>query len=141
MTIPSAAATERFLKLAGDFAFTEGPTCDSRGDVYFTDQPNDRIMKWSTDGKLTVFLQPCGRANGMMSLVEMGRPEQAVAERSFRFAEAEQRLWLHVGNLLFANKVSTVNGCALGLRAVGRQTLLCVQTSYCFGFRLNDRLL
>jgi gluconolactonase len=52
-------------KLAGDFAFTEGPAADSKGNVYFTDQPNDRILKWSTDGKLSTFLQPCGRSNGL----------------------------------------------------------------------------
>ena len=52
-------------KLSGDFLFTEGPTCDPRGDVYFTDQPNNRIMEWSADGKLSTFLQPAGRANGM----------------------------------------------------------------------------
>jgi gluconolactonase len=52
-------------KLAGDFAFTEGPTCDSSGNVFFTDQPNNRIMEWSVDGKLSTFLQPAGRANGM----------------------------------------------------------------------------
>jgi gluconolactonase len=52
-------------KLAGDFSFTEGPASDSKGNVYFTDQPNDRIMKWSADGKLTTFMQPCGRANGL----------------------------------------------------------------------------
>ncbi len=52
-------------KLAGDFKFTEGPTCDAAGQVLFTDQPNDRIMKWSADGKLSTFLQPAGRANGM----------------------------------------------------------------------------
>ena len=52
-------------KLAGGFAFTEGPTCDPAGNVLFTDQPNDRIMKWSTDGQLSTFLQPAGRSNGM----------------------------------------------------------------------------
>ena len=52
-------------KLAGGFAFTEGPTCDPDGNVLFTDQPNDRILKWSTDGQLSTFLQPAGRANGM----------------------------------------------------------------------------
>lgn len=60
------APDAKLEKLAGDFAFTEGPTCDAKGNVFFTDQPNDRIMKWSADSKLTVFLQPCGRANGMM---------------------------------------------------------------------------
>jgi gluconolactonase len=52
-------------KLAGDFSFTEGPTADAAGNVFFTDQPNDRILKWSVDGKLTTFLQPAGRSNGM----------------------------------------------------------------------------
>jgi gluconolactonase len=51
--------------LAGDFKFTEGPASDRQGNVFFTDQPNDRILKWSTDGKLTTFLQPCGRSNGL----------------------------------------------------------------------------
>lgn len=55
----------KLQKLAGGFLFTEGPTCDPNGDVFFTDQPNNRIMKWSVDGKLSVFLQPAGRANGM----------------------------------------------------------------------------
>jgi gluconolactonase len=52
-------------KLAGDFKFTEGPTCDKDGNVFFTDQPNNRILKWSVAGQLSTFLQPAGRANGM----------------------------------------------------------------------------
>ena len=52
-------------KLSGEFQFAEGATCDAQGNVFFTDQPNNRIMEWSVDGKLTVFLQPAGRANGM----------------------------------------------------------------------------
>jgi gluconolactonase len=52
-------------KLADGFAFTEGPACDPDGNVLFTDQPNDRILKWSVDGKLSTFMQPCGRANGL----------------------------------------------------------------------------
>jgi gluconolactonase len=51
-------------KLAGDFKFTEGPAADATGAVYFTDQPNDRILKWS-GGALTTFMQPCGRSNGL----------------------------------------------------------------------------
>ena len=53
-------------KLAGDFKFTEGPTCDRHGNLFFVDQPNDRILEWSADGKLSTFLQPSGYANGMM---------------------------------------------------------------------------
>jgi gluconolactonase len=52
-------------QLAADFKFTEGPASDRRGNVFFTDQPNDRILKWSTDGKLSTFLEPCGRSNGL----------------------------------------------------------------------------
>ena len=52
-------------KLAGGFDFTEGPTCDANGDVFFTDQPNDRVLKWSAEGGLSTFLEPAGRANGM----------------------------------------------------------------------------
>ncbi|HZZ27303.1 MAG TPA: SMP-30/gluconolactonase/LRE family protein [Pirellulales bacterium] len=52
-------------KLAGDFKFTEGPAVDAQGNVYFTDQPNDKILKWSTDGKLSTFMEPSGRSNGL----------------------------------------------------------------------------
>jgi gluconolactonase len=52
-------------KLSCDFSFTEGPTCDSHGNVFFTDQNNNRIMEWSVDGVLSTFMQPSGRANGM----------------------------------------------------------------------------
>jgi gluconolactonase len=52
-------------KLAGDFSFTEGPAADAAGNVFFTDQPSNRIMKWSKNGTVSVFLAPCGRANGL----------------------------------------------------------------------------
>jgi gluconolactonase len=51
-------------KLADTFAFTEGPAADPKGNVYFTDQPNDKIYVWSTEGKLSVFLAGCERSNG-----------------------------------------------------------------------------
>jgi gluconolactonase len=51
--------------LADGFKFTEGPACDKDGNVYFTDQPNDRIVKWSVDGKRSTFMKPCGRSNGL----------------------------------------------------------------------------
>lgn len=53
-------------KLADGFRFTEGPAVDKEGNVYFTDQPNDRIFKWSVgEGKLSVFHENAGRANGL----------------------------------------------------------------------------
>src|ERR1700704_6315569 len=62
----SPVATDaKLVKLAGGFKFTEGPAPDPDGNVYFTDQPNDRIHIWSTDGKLSTFMEPCGRSNGL----------------------------------------------------------------------------
>ncbi|MBI5831265.1 MAG: SMP-30/gluconolactonase/LRE family protein [Armatimonadetes bacterium] len=52
-------------RLYADAAFTEGPTCDAQGNVFFSDQPNDRILRCSTAGDVTVWRQGCGRANGM----------------------------------------------------------------------------
>lgn len=52
-------------KLADGFKFTEGPAADAEGNVLFTDQPNNRILKWSVDGKLSTFLEPSGRSNGL----------------------------------------------------------------------------
>jgi gluconolactonase len=52
-------------KLAGDFIFTEGPTSDAQGNLYFVDQDNNRIMKYDTSGQLSTFMQPSGYSNGM----------------------------------------------------------------------------
>ena len=59
------AAGAEIATLADGFKFTEGPACDAEGNVFFTDQPNDRIMKWSVDGELSTFMKPCGRSNGL----------------------------------------------------------------------------
>jgi gluconolactonase len=47
------------------FSFTEGASVDRRGDVFFTDQPNNRIWEYDIHGRLTVFLDSAGRSNGM----------------------------------------------------------------------------
>jgi gluconolactonase len=48
------------------FSFTEGPAVDKHGNVFFTDQPNDKIYKWDAGtGKITTFLTGTGRSNGM----------------------------------------------------------------------------
>ena len=59
------AAGAEVKKLAGDFKFTEGPAADAQGNVYFSDIPNNRILKWSVDGKLSTFLENSGGANGL----------------------------------------------------------------------------
>jgi sugar lactone lactonase YvrE/L-ascorbate metabolism protein UlaG (beta-lactamase superfamily) len=52
-------------KLAGGFTFTEGPAADAEGNIFFSDIPNNRIHKWSLDGKLSTFRENSGGANGL----------------------------------------------------------------------------
>jgi len=57
--------TQNDLKLiSANFSFTEGPSVNKNGDVFFTDQPDDKIWKYTTTGKLSIFLSKSGRANG-----------------------------------------------------------------------------
>lgn len=54
------------LLLAEGFKFTEGPAADREGNVYFTDQPNNRIMLWSAkDSTVTTYIEDAGRSNGL----------------------------------------------------------------------------
>lgn len=53
------------IPVSKQFKFTEGPAVDKKGNVYFTDQPNDKIWRYSTKGKLSIFMEKSGRANGL----------------------------------------------------------------------------
>ncbi len=51
--------------LSEGYSFTEGPATDREGNVFFTDQPNDRIVKFNAaDGSFSDWLKPAGRSNG-----------------------------------------------------------------------------
>ena len=63
MNIIAPGATLQLV--SSQFSFTEGPAPNKKGDVYFTDQPNDKIWKFGTDGKLSLFLEKSGRSNGL----------------------------------------------------------------------------
>ena len=106
-------------KLADGFSFTEGPTADRAGNVYFTDQPNDRILKWGTDGKLSTFLQPSGRSNGMYfdtrgnliscadqdnqlwSIDGSGKATVLVKDYEGRLLNGPNDVWLHPGGAIY----------------------------------------
>ncbi|WP_282136296.1 SMP-30/gluconolactonase/LRE family protein [Seonamhaeicola maritimus] len=62
--IIAAGAT---LTLVDDgFEFTEGPASDKNGNVYFTDQPNNRILKWThLNNSVSEYMKPAGRSNGL----------------------------------------------------------------------------
>jgi gluconolactonase len=51
--------------VSNKFGFTEGPAVDKKGNVFFTDQPNNNIWKYDTKGKLSIYLKNAGRSNGM----------------------------------------------------------------------------
>lgn len=51
--------------ISNQFGFTEGPATDKQGNIFFTDQPNDKIWKYGTDGKLSLFMDKTGRSNGL----------------------------------------------------------------------------
>jgi gluconolactonase len=51
--------------ISRQFAFTEGASVDRVGNVFFTDQPNNRIWEYDVRGRLSVFMDSAGRSNGM----------------------------------------------------------------------------
>lgn len=48
-----------------NFSFTEGAAVDKAGNVFFTDQPNNRIWEYTAGGALVLFMDSAGRSNGM----------------------------------------------------------------------------
>jgi len=53
------------LKLiSSEFKFAEGASVDKQGNIFFTDQPNNKIWKYDIHGKLSLYMDKSGRANG-----------------------------------------------------------------------------
>ncbi len=51
--------------ISKQFSFTEGASVDKKGNVFFTDQPNNKIWEYDTSGNLSLFMDSTGRSNGM----------------------------------------------------------------------------
>jgi gluconolactonase len=58
------AAAEKPKLISKIFAFTEGPAVDKKGNIFFTDQPNNKIWEYTTDGQLFMYMENAGRPNG-----------------------------------------------------------------------------
>lgn len=95
LLVPATAAEDGAAKLlaegakveelSGGYIFTEGPAVDREGNVFFTDQPNDRIVKYTAaDGSFADWLKPAGRSNGM----RFDKEGQLLA-----CADGENQLW------------------------------------------------
>lgn len=61
----STITSQQPVKISDQFKFTEGPAVDKHGNIFFTDQPNNKIWKYDIDGKLSVFMEDTRRSNGM----------------------------------------------------------------------------
>ncbi len=59
------ARTASLQKVTGGLAFSEGPIWHKDGYLLFEDIPLNRIMRLGRDGKVDVFREPSGRANGL----------------------------------------------------------------------------
>ena len=65
-TLKIIAIGAKLVLVSDVYEFTEGPAADKEGNVYFTDQPNDRILKWNvTNNQVSEYMKPSGRSNGL----------------------------------------------------------------------------
>jgi len=63
--VPRLASAQQ-PEIATAVAFTEGPTVDRDGNVYFTEMVWQRIMKLSAKGELSTFREHSNNANGLL---------------------------------------------------------------------------
>jgi len=61
-SLVASGATPRLV--ASQFSFTEGASVDRKGNVFFTDQPNNKIWEYDEQGQLSLWLDSAGRSNG-----------------------------------------------------------------------------
>ena len=63
----SDLVADQRVQAVTELVFTEGPAYHADGSVYFSDLPSNRIMRWVRGAdRAHVFLQPSGRANGLL---------------------------------------------------------------------------
>jgi sugar lactone lactonase YvrE/predicted alpha/beta superfamily hydrolase len=59
------APGEDWQLVSSGHRFTEGPVANGQGEVFFTDIPNNRIHRVALNGKVSVFAEDTGGANGL----------------------------------------------------------------------------
>jgi len=105
--------------VSNQFGFTEGPAVDRKGNIFFTDQPNDKIWKYGTDGKLSVFMENSGRSNGLYfdrrgnllacadeknelwSISPNKKITVLIKDRSGKKLNGPNDLWVHPGGTIY----------------------------------------
>ncbi len=111
------------LKLiSNQFKFTEGPAVDKKGNIFFTDQPNNKIWKYDTKGNLSLFMENTGRSNGLFfgkkgelisaadennqlwSIGKNGKAKVLVSGFNGKLFNGPNDLWIHPnGNIYFTD--------------------------------------
>jgi gluconolactonase len=121
-TKPLFDSTQKPQLISKQFSFTEGPAVDKQGNVFFTDQPNNKIWKYSTDGRLSVFMNSAGRGNGtyfdkkgnlivcadehnqLWSVEPNGRVNILIKDFKGHLLNGPNDLWVHPnGNIYFTD--------------------------------------
>ena len=64
--VAAIPAAMQELEIATSVSMLEGPTVDAQGNVYFSDILMQRIMRFSRDGKFSIFREKSNVANGMV---------------------------------------------------------------------------
>lgn len=100
------AINEELELLADGYIFTEGPISDKNGNVFFTDQPNNQIIRWDAEsGKTAVFSDNSGRSNGLY----FDKKGNLIA-----CADMDNQLWQFDKNgkhkVIYEDKVNAHNG-------------------------------
>jgi sugar lactone lactonase YvrE len=97
--------------VSGGHGFTEGPAVNARGEVFFSDIPKNLIHKIGADGKVSVFAENTGGANGLMfgpdgKLYAAARNKVIAYDESGKastFAEFSENLRVALNDLCVAN--------------------------------------
>ena len=66
VSLVAVSASMQELEIATSVSMLEGPTVDAEGNVYFTDILMQRIMRFSKDGKFSIFREKSNIANGLV---------------------------------------------------------------------------
>jgi gluconolactonase len=64
--IPGIGPAGEVKKVHGGFQFTEGPTADREGNLFFSDVQGDKLYKVDAKGDLSTLLDPSHHTNGLM---------------------------------------------------------------------------
>ena len=91
MGLVSASQQGQLVTLGAGFSFTEGPAVDRHGNVFFTDQPNDRIYRWDAGtGEITLFLEgPAAPTDWLLTAMETSSPVLICMEKYGRYIRME----------------------------------------------------